>query len=158
MIIVLDVGNTNVVIGFYDGDNLISTGRIATDKLKTNDEYAIDIKNLIEINGVVPSELEGSIISSVVPPLTNTLKGVMEKLTGKTPVIVGPGIKTGLNIRVDNPSLVGSDRIVDAVAAISEHKPPLIIIDMGTATTMSVIDENNTYIGGVIAPGLKITV
>lgn len=157
LIIVLDVGNTNVVIGFYDGDNLLSTGRIATDKLKTGDEYAIDIKNIIEINGVVPSELEGSVISSVVPPLTNTLKAVLEKLTGKTPFVVGPGIKTGLNIKTDNPSLVGSDRIVDAVAAISEHTPPLIIIDMGTATTMSVIDENNTYIGGVIAPGLKIT-
>ena len=157
MIIVLDVGNTNVVIGFYDGDKLLSTGRIATDKLKTSDEYAVDIKNLIEFNGIVPTELEGGIISSVVPPLTGTLKNVVQRLTGKLPFVVGPGVKTGISIRTDNPSLVGSDRIVDAVAALKEYSAPLIIFDMGTATTISVIDSKNNYIGGVIAPGLKIS-
>ncbi|MGL4374318.1 MAG: type III pantothenate kinase [Turicibacter sp.] len=157
MILVLDVGNSNIVIGCLDQDKIHFVGRSATDRIKTEDEYAISFKNIIELNGISVADIEGSIISSVVPPLTNALKEAVRKIIGKTPLVVGPGIKTGLNITIDNPAQLGSDLVVDAVAAIAQYKGPLIIIDLGTATTISVVDAKGNYMGGVIYPGVKIS-
>ena len=156
MILALDVGNTNIVIGCLDDDRIYFVGRLATDRSRTDDDYAISFKNLMELNGIEPQRLAGCIISSVVPPLIRILELAVEKATGRTPLIVGPGLKTGLNIKIDNPAQLGSDQVVNAVAALSEYKPPLIIIDMGTATTVSVVNKEGAYIGCLIMPGLKI--
>lgn len=155
MILALDVGNTNIVIGCLDDDRIYFVGRLATDRSRTDDEYAISFKNLMELNGIEPQQLAGCIISSVVPPLIRILELAVEKATGRTPLIVGPGLKTGLNIKIDNPAQLGSDLVVAAVAALHQYQPPLIIFDMGTATTVSVIDRNKTYLGGMILPGVK---
>lgn len=157
MILAIDMGNTNIVIGGIDSQNIYFEERVTTDRNKTNLEYAIAMKNILEIHEISPEDIEGAIISSVVPPLNNTLITAVKKITGKTPLLVGSGMKTGLNIIMDNPKTTGSDMIVDAVAALREYPAPLIIIDMGTATTMSVIDPAGSYIGGVILPGLKIS-
>ena len=138
MILALDVGNTNIVIGCLDDEKIYFVGRLATDRSRTDDEYAISFKNLMELNGIDPRHITGSIISSVVPPLIHILELAVEKSIGRTPLVVGPGLKTGLNIKIDNPAQLGSDLVVDAVAAIHQYKLPLIIFDMGTATTVSV--------------------
>lgn len=157
MILALDMGNTNIVVGCIDDEKTYFVERITTDHIKTAMEYAISLKNIFEIHQIDPSVIEGAILSSVVPPLNAPLSSAVKKICGKRPMLVGPGMKTGLNIIMDNPRNVGSDMIVDAVAAISEHPCPLIIIDMGTATTMSVVDPAGNYIGGVILPGLKLS-
>ncbi len=157
MILVLDIGNTNIVVGCLDEKQTYFVSRLATDRNKTEDEYAIQLKNILELYDVTPTELAGSIISSVVPPITSAIKSATTKLIKKTPLIVGPGIKTGLNIKIDNPAQLGSDLVVDAVAALAEYKTPLIIIDMGTATTISVLNEQGHYLGGTIIPGVKIS-
>lgn len=156
MILALDVGNTNIVIGCIEDGKIICDGRLATDHKKTMEEYAIHFKMFLEMYDISPKSFEGAIISSVVPPLTNYLKGAIEKISGVTPIIVGPGIKTGLNIKTDNPNVLGADLVVDAVAAMNEYKTPLIIFDLGTATTCSVIDRNGDYLGGMIFPGVKV--
>lgn len=156
MILALDVGNTNIVIGCIEDGKIVCDGRLSTDHKKTMEEYAIHFKILLEMYDIDVKGFDGAIISSVVPPLTNALKQAVEKITGVTPVIVGPGVKTGLNIKTDNPNLLGADLVVDAVAAMNEYKAPLIIFDLGTATTCSVIDKNNNYIGGMIFPGVKV--
>ena len=155
MILALDVGNTNIVIGCLDDDKIYFVGRLATDRSRTDDEYAISFKNLMELNGIDTRHITGSIISSVVPPLIHILELAVEKSIGRTPLVIGPGLKTGLNIKIDNPAQLGSDLVVDAVAAIHQYNPPLIIFDMGTATTVSVIDNNKNYLGGMIIPGVK---
>ena len=157
MILAIDVGNTNIVLGCIDDGDIRSIVRIQTNPGETAAEYAIKLKQILEIYDISPRAFEGAIISSVVPPLTNSLKEAVRKLTGKTPMIVGPGIKTGLNIQMENPAQIGSDLIVAAVAALSRFKPPLIIVDMGTATTMTAIDKNGTYVGGCISPGPKLS-
>lgn len=157
MILAIDMGNTNIVIGCVDDKKIHFIERISTDKSKTALEYAISFKTVLELYNVKSSEIEGAIISSVVPPLTNALSEAVYKIIGKKPKIVGPGLKTGLNIHMDNPKQVGSDLIVDAVAGIAQYGAPLIIIDMGTATTMSVVNKNKDYIGGVIMPGLRLS-
>lgn len=156
MILALDVGNTNIVIGCIEDGKIVCGGRLATDHKKTMEEYAIHFKMFLEMHDISPKGFEGAIISSVVPPLTNYLKQAIETIAGVTPLIVGPGIKTGLNIKTDNPNLLGADLVVDAVAATNEYKTPLIIFDMGTATTCSVIDKNQNYLGGMIFPGVKV--
>lgn len=156
MILALDVGNTNIVIGCIEDGKIICDGRLATDHKKTMEEYAIHFKMFLEMYDMDVKGFEGAIISSVVPPLTNALKQAIEKIAGVTPMIVGPGIRTGLNIKTDNPNLLGADLVVDAVAATKEYKAPLIIFDMGTATTCSVIDKNLNYLGGMIFPGVKV--
>lgn len=158
MILAIDMGNTNIVIGCIDNEKIYFVERLSTEKTKTALEYAIGFKTVLELYSIKVSEIEGSIISSVVPSLTNVLAEAVTKIIGMKPYIVGPGLKTGLNIHMDNPRQVGSDLIVDAVAGIAEYGTPLIVIDMGTATTMSVIDENKNYIGGVIMPGLRLSV
>lgn len=157
MILAIDIGNTNIVIGCCDDEKIYFIERLSTNIPKTELEYAISFKNVLEIYGIDPAQIEGGIISSVVPPITNIVRSSAEKVLGKTVKIVGPGVKTGLNILMDNPAQVGSDRIVNAVAAINEYPVPLIIIDMGTATTFCVVDEKKNYIGGMILPGVRIS-
>jgi len=157
MILAVDIGNSNIVLGGMEGQKIIFEARVRTDATKTSDEYCIDLKNILDIYGVKVSALEGAIVASVVPQVLNSIKTAIKKLTGKTPLVVGPGLKTGLNIKVENPSQTGADLVVGAVAALREHKPPMIVIDMGTATTMIVLDETGAFIGGAISPGVKIS-
>ena len=157
MILALDMGNTNIVIGCIDSQKTYFVERVTTDHAKTGTEYAINIKNILEIHQIDPSEIEGAIMSSVVPPLNAAISSAVKKILGYHPMLVGAGIKTGMNIIMDNPKTVGSDMIVDVVAAIHEHPLPLVVIDMGTATTLSVADKKGNYIGGVILPGLRVS-
>lgn len=157
MILAIDMGNTNIVIGGIDAENIYFSERITTTHVKTALEYAINIKNILEIHGLDKSQFEGAIISSVVPPLNATLSSAVNKIFGFRPKLVGSGMKTGMNIIMDNPKTVGSDLIVDAVAALRDYPCPIIVIDMGTATTMSVVDKSGNYTGGVILPGLKVS-
>ena len=157
MILAIDIGNTNIVVGCFDKDQGLFVERVSTDHTKTELEYAISLQNVLEIYDIKPSSVEGGIISSVVPPLTNVLKSSAEKIISGEVLVVGPGIKTGLNIMMDNPASVGSDLIVDAIAAIHEYPVPLVFIDMGTATTISVVDEEKRYRGGMILPGMRVS-
>ena len=157
MILTVDIGNSNIVLGGVEGDSIALEARLRTDITKTSDEYCIDLKMILDVYNVAPSEIEGTIIASVVPQVLNSMQTAVKKLTGKESLVVGPGQKTGLNIKVENPSQTGADLVVGSVAALREHKPPLIIIDMGTATTMTVLDENGALIGGCICPGVKIS-
>ena len=157
MILAIDIGNSNIVIGCIENGAIQNETRIATDLVKTSDQYCFDLKNMLSLSNVPVSRLEDVIISSVVPPVLNSMRTAVLKLTGKKPFVVGPGIKTGLNILLDNPQQVGSDLIVAAVAALREYKPPLILIDMGTATTISVINKDRAYLGGCICPGVRIS-
>lgn len=157
MILAVDIGNSNIVIGGMEGMDIVFEARIRTDATKTSDEYCIDLKNILDIYGAKREAVEGSIVASVVPQVLNSIKTAIKKLTGKTPLVVGPGLKTGLNIKIDNPAQTGADLVVGAVAALREHKPPMIIIDMGTATTMMVLDKTGAFIGGSITPGVKIS-
>lgn len=157
MILTIDMGNTNIVIGGIDNEKTYFVERVTTNHGKTDLEYAVNIKSILEIHGISPSAIEGAILSSVVPPLNSTILSAVEKICGFRPMLVGSGMKTGLNIIMDNPKTVGSDMIVDAVAAVKEYPCPIIVIDMGTATTMSVVDQAGNYIGGVILPGLKVS-
>jgi len=156
MILAIDIGNTNIVIGCIDENKTYFVERLRTDASKTALEYALDLKNVLELFGITREDLRGSIVASVVPPVSTTIRQAMEKVTGQKPLMVGPGVRTGLNIKVDNPASVGADLIVAAVAAVRDYPAPLIIIDMGTATTMTVVDRNGNYIGGVIIPGLQV--
>lgn len=157
MILGIDMGNTNIVIGCIDDEKIYFIERLSTDKSKTDLEYAMAFKTVLDLHSIDTKEIEGAIISSVVPPVAGTLVSALTKIIGVKPYLVGPGIKTGLNIKMDNPKSVGSDLIVDAVAGIREYGAPLIIIDMGTATTMSVVDKNGDYSGGIIAPGVRVS-
>ncbi len=156
MILAIDMGNTNIVIGCVDDNKVLFEERLSTDRSKTELEYVVIFKTVLELYGIEPESIKGAIISSVVPPLVNIIKEAVEKLVGVSPMIVGPGIKTGLNLLMDEPRRVGSDLVVDAVAAINEYGAPAIVIDIGTATTMSVIDKNGNYIGGQILPGVQV--
>jgi len=157
MLLAIDIGNTNLVIGCIENDNILFKARIATDRLRTSDQYGVEIKNMLEAYGVQIRDIDDCIISSVVPPVFNSVKTGVIKIIGKQPMVVGPGLKTGLNIHVDVPSQVGSDRIVIAVAALAEYKAPLILMDLGTATTIEVVEPDNIYLGGVIIPGVKVS-
>ena len=157
MLLALDIGNTNTCIGCIEGEKILFTGRLSTDHSKTADEYAISFNSIIRLYGYHASDIDGSIISSVVPPLNQTLKDAVHRLTGTTPLLVGPGVKSGLNILLDNPAQTGSDLVVDAVAAIAQYPLPLVIVDMGTATTVSVVNEQGGYMGGLILPGVRIS-
>ena len=157
MLLAIDIGNTNIVIGCIQNDEILFQARIATDRIKTSDQYGVEIKTMLEAFGVQREDVTDCIISSVVPPVFNSVRTGVVKVIGKQPMVVGPGLKTGLNIHVDVPSQVGSDRIVIAVAALAEYKAPLILMDLGTATTIEVVEKDNTYIGGVIFPGVKLS-
>ena len=157
MIFVFDVGNTNIVLGVYDQDELKHHWRIETNRNKTEDEYGMMIKDLFDHVNLSFGEIDGIIISSVVPPIMFSLERMCEKYFHVKPLIVGPGMKTGLNIKYENPREVGADRIVNAIAAIQEYGSPLIIVDFGTATTYCYINEHKQYMGGAIAPGIGIS-
>lgn len=157
MIMVVDVGNTNIVLGVYKERELQYHWRIATSKQKTEDEWAMSLKSLFAHEALSFKEIEGIIISSVVPPIMYTLEQMCKKYFDIRPMVIGPGIKTGLNIKYDNPKEVGADRIVNAVAAIQLYGSPLIVVDFGTATTYCYINENRQYMGGAISPGISIS-
>ena len=156
MVFTIDIGNSNIVVGTVNRQGVLFVERMSTDHKKTELEYAILLKSAMEIHGITTNEIKGCIISSVVPPVTSVINRALEKLTGEKALVVGPGIRTGLNIKIDNPAQLGSDLVVDAVAGIAEYPLPLIIIDMGTATTMSAIDAVGNYLGGVIIPGVRV--
>lgn len=155
MVLAIDVGNTNIVIGCFSDKEILFNERVSTNHNATDLEYAIQIKNILEIHNIDANDIEGAIMSSVVPAVTTAMKDAVEKLTGTAPIIVGPGLKTGLRILTDNPAQLGSDLVVDAVASINFYPTPQIIIDMGTATTVSVIDNNSNYLGTLIIPGMN---
>ena len=157
MILTVDIGNSNIVLGGVEGEIIAFEARLRTDATKTSDEYCIDLKMILEVYKVQAEDVEGAIIASVVPQVLNSMQTAVKKLTGKTALVVGPGLRTGLNIRIENPAQTGADLVVGSVAALREHKPPMIVIDMGTATTMVVLDETGALIGGSIAPGVKIS-
>ena len=157
MILAVDIGNSNIVIGGVKDDEILFEARLRTDATKTSDEYCIDVKMILEVYEVRSGDVEGAIISSVVPQVLNSIKTALKKLCGVEPLVVGPGLKTGLNIKIENPAQTGADLVVGCVAALREHKPPMIVIDMGTATTMIALDQTGAFIGGCIAPGVKIS-
>lgn len=157
MILVLDTGNTNIVLGVYDNGKLKYHWRMETYRHKTEDEYAMQVKALFTHVRLTFKEINGIIISSVVPPVMFPLEQMCRKYFNQKPIIVGPGVKTGLNIKYENPREVGADRIVNAVAAIHDYGSPLIIVDFGTATTYCYVNEHGEYMGGAIAPGISIS-
>lgn len=157
MILAIDTGNTNIVLGCIENRKIHAVARMATDVNKTDYEYAVGMKNVLAFAGFQPEDFEGAILSSVVWPLTSTLQRAVKLLTGLDTLTVGKGLKTGLDIRLDDPGQIGADLVVGAVAALHLHRPPLIIIDMGTATTISAVDAQGRFAGGAIVPGLRLS-
>lgn len=157
MLLVFDVGNTNMVLGVYKDKELICNFRIGTDKSKTSDEYGVIIRQLFDYEGISLKNIEDVIISSVVPEVMHSLENFSFKYCAKEPIIVGPGVKTGINIKYENPQQVGADRIVNAVAGYEKYGGPLILIDFGTATTFCAVSQKGEYLGGAISPGIKIS-
>lgn len=157
MILAIDIGNTNIVVGGIDKDKTHFIERISTVRTKTEFEYAIDIKLLLDIYKIHSDQIEGGIISSVVPQITNIVKIAAEKILKKEVMVLAAGVKTGLNIKIDNPAQLGADLVANAVAGVNNYPVPQVIIDMGTATTLSVIDGKKQYIGGIIVPGPRIS-
>ena len=155
MLLATDIGNTNIVLGGIENDKILFQARISTDRMKTSDQYGVEIKNVLSLFDVRPEQIEACIISSVVPPVLNAVAAGIAKTIHRQPMIVGPGIKTGLNIKLENPAQVGSDRIVATVGALEEYPAPLILIDLGTATTIEVVDGKRNYVGGCIIPGVR---
>ena len=157
MLLVFDIGNTNMVLGVYKDKELICNFRIGTDKSKTSDEYGVIIRQLFDYEGISLKNIEDVIISSVVPEVMHSLENFSFKYCEKEPIIVGPGVKTGINIKYENPQQVGADRIVNAVAGYEKYGGPLILIDFGTATTFCAVSQKGEYLGGAISPGIKIS-
>jgi type III pantothenate kinase len=157
MILVFDVGNTNIVVGVYDNQKLLTHWRIRTDILRTSDEYGMTLNSLFHYHGLLMQSVNAVVISSVVPTLMMELDWMSQRYFSCKPLVVGPGTKTGLAIKYDNPREVGADRVVNAVAAFNKYGGPLIIVDFGTATTFCVVNEAGDYLGGAIAPGVKIS-
>ena len=157
MILAIDIGNTNIVLGGIRAGEIVFVARMATEHTRTEDEYGVTMKRILELYGATPSEISGAIISSVVPPVTGAIRGAVRTVTGCEAKLVKTGIRTGLNLKVENPSALGADMIVNAVAALAEYRPPLIIFDLGTATTISVVDGERDYLGSVICPGVRVS-
>ena len=157
MILAIDVGNTNIVVGCIDDLKTYFIERLSTNRTKTELEYAVDLKNVLDIYHIKKTEIEGCIISSVVPQITNIVKLAAEKILKKNAIVLGPGVKTGLNIMMDNPGQLGADQVADAVSGIAGYPVPLILIDMGTATTASVVNSKKQYVGGMILPGVGVS-
>lgn len=157
MILVMDAGNSSIVIGVYEQDQLKHQWRMETDRHKTEDEYAMQLQSFFTYVGISFEQIKGIIISSVVPPIMFVLETMCKKYFHLKPLIVGPGVKTGLNIKYENPREVGADRIVNAIAAMEMYPVPLIVVDFGTATTFCYINEKGYYMGGAIAPGITIS-
>ena len=157
MLLVIDAGNTNITIGAYEGDELLFTSRLATDHHATRDRIAVDLASIFKLHDIDKKSFSGAIISSVVPEISRALKDAVEKVTGQTPLLVGPGVKTGINILTDNPAEVGADLVAVSVAAKSKYALPAIIVDLGTATKVIALDRNGAFLGCSIAPGIEIS-
>lgn len=157
MILAVDVGNSNIVLGWIENGKILKTFRIHTAKGETGAEYAIKIKQMFDFSGIDERLLEGVVICSVVPSVTEAMKSAIKELTGLAPMVIGPGIKTGLNIRIDDPGTLAGDLLVGGVAAMAYYSVPAIVIDMGTATTMFVVDKNKAFRGGAIMPGVYLS-
>lgn len=157
MLLVIDVGNTNIVFGIYKDDELLYDWRISTSKDRTSDEYGLVFNQIFQFNGINPKDIKSVIMSSVVPPLMHTIPTMSMRYLGIDPMIVGPDLDTGINIKYDNPNEVGADRIVNAVAGFKKYGGPLIIVDVGTAITFCSISSEGDYLGGIIYPGIKIS-
>lgn len=157
MLLAIDAGNTNIVLGIYQGEKLLEHWRVSTDRQKTADEYGILMRNLFEFRGHKFQDITAIAIASVVPPLMSALERMSRDYFGVVPLVIGPGVKTGMSIKFDNPKEVGADRIVNAVAAYEIYGGPLIVVDFGTATTFDVVSSKGEYIGGAIAPGIGIS-
>lgn len=157
MNLAVDVGNSHIVVGLFEGERLLAAERVATDRSATDFQTAVLLKDALAAHGAAPEDLRGGIISSVVPSLTPALAGAMELLAGIRPLVVGPGLKTGLDVVTDVPAAVGADRIVDAVAARALNGAPVVTVDMGTANTVSVVDGAGRFLGGIIMPGLRLS-
>lgn len=154
MLLVLDMGNTNITLGVFEDRRLLLQSRIATDRTKLEDQYAVELMDLLRLYRLEATAFTGAVISSVVPPLNHALCGAVRKVTGVEPLLVGPGTRTGMNIRIDNPAALGADLLVGAVAAVQRVGCPCIVWDLGTATTVSVVDATGAYRGGAIMPGV----
>ena len=157
MLLAVDIGNTNITLGGFDGNVLSFTARLATDQRKTADEYAVQLREIQSLYGIANSEIEDCIVSSVVPIVGSSFGEAVSKIFHIVPLMLGPGVKTGLNIKIDDPAQLGADLVAGAVGALDAYEMPCIIIDMGTASTISVLDENGTFLGGVIAAGVRLT-
>ena len=157
MILAIDIGNTIIVIGCIEEDEISHVIRISANITKTADEYASQIKSILNFHAVDTSKIHGAVISCVVPPLTQVLKNAVKLLTGTDATIVGAGIKTGMNILIDDPAQLGADMVATAVGALAFYEPPIIVADMGTATKMYVINKSGSFIGGAIAPGISLS-
>ena len=157
MILAIDVGNTNICLGVFDGDQLVTESRIDTNNTRMADQYAIMIREILALYDIQPEQIDGAVISSVVPTVTTQLKAAIKKLYGVTPLMVEPGLKTGLNIKIDDPSTLGADLACGAVAAKELYPLPCVVIDVGTATKVYALDKNGAMLGGIIAPGVKIS-
>ena len=154
MLLTLDLGNTNLTVGVFRGEKLVCECRLATNRSRTDDQYAVELLSILTLHKVDPADIHGAILSSVVPGLDAVLCTAVERIIGVEPLIVGPGIKTGMNIRIDNPAQLGADLLVGAVAAVHKYGAPCIVWDLGTATTVSAIDSNGAFRGGAIMPGV----
>ena len=157
MILTLDVGNTNITFGVYDKEELVTTFRITTKIARTSDEYGILIRDLLRMNDVNRADIEGSIVASVVPNIMHSLTGAMVRYIGSNPLVVGPGTKTGIQIKTKNPREIGADRVVDAVAAYEKYGGPVLVLDFGTATTYDYVSADGSLMAGVTAPGIRIS-
>lgn len=157
MVLAVDIGNTNVVLGCFEREEIRFLGRLATDRGATELDYTVQIRNLLKLNDMSGASFEGAIICSVVPVVAGNMKEAVQLLVKKNVMVVGPGLKTGLKIAIDNPGALGADRVADAVGAVSQYPLPLITIDMGTATTIGVVDETKRFIGGMIVPGVMVS-
>jgi len=158
MLLAIDIGNSNVVMGCLDSEGkVVCTLRMVTDLKKTEDEYAAGMQAILVHNGINCAGFEGAIICSVVPPLTEIFRLAVERVVGMRALVVGPGTKTGLNILIDDPATLGSDLVAAAVAAVAEYPQPVIVIDMGTATTITAVDAGNCFLGGAIVPGVALS-
>ena len=157
MVLTVDVGNTNIVLAAYEGERQVFASRMQTEPDKTADQYAIAFNSILHLYHCAPEGFEGAIISSVVPPMQSTLKTAVSRLLGCRVLTVGPGLRTGLNIRIDNPASVGADLVCGVVGALKKYKPPIIVFDLGTATKILAVDKFGSFIGGSIMPGIGIS-
>ncbi len=157
MLLTVDIGNTNITLGAYDGNILTFTARLSTEHSKTADQYAVELQSMLGLNGYSGEDIEDCIIASVVPQVGKSVSNAVSKLCHIVPLMLGPGVKTGLNIKIDNPAQLGADLVAGAVGAIDAYTMPCVIIDMGTASTISVLDRNGTFLGGAIAAGVRLT-
>ncbi len=157
MLLTMDIGNTNINIGLFDGDELAVSARLATERQKTDDQYAMDFTNIFVMHKISFNDISGIVISSVVPEITESISNAIKKLTGKDVLVLSPGVKTGLNILIDNPAQLGADLAAGAVGAMAEYPLPAFIIDLGTATKVCAVDKNKGFRGCMIAPGVQIS-